>query len=92
MRVGTRFILLCKGINDFFWRLYQFNQDSIAAIGSLFIALGVNKGNIMSSRSSSNASWCKANAFGFHPRHGLGQVVDPQANMIERWNVYLNMW
>src|SRR5574343_1938177 len=75
---------LGKSRDDFRRRLDQFDQHAFAADREFLIALGVQEGDVKARRTLADAARSEANAIGRQPFDSLGQVVDPQADVIER--------
>src|SRR5574343_578161 len=73
-----------KGGNHLRRCLDQFDQHAFAADRELIVTLGVQEGNVEAGGPLANPTRGKADAVGRQPFDGLGQVVDPQADVIER--------
>src|SRR6218665_1155169 len=69
-------------------RLHQFDQYALAGNRELVVAFRVQKGNVMACRALADAARGKAHAPGAEPLHGPGQVVDPQADVVQRRAVH----
>ena len=80
-----------KGFNDIRRCLYQFNQDTITTNRYLLfsIALGMDKDHIVPGRTATNTTGSKPYTLFRHPFHRLGKIIDPQANVIQGWDMNL---
>ena len=72
-----------KGFADIIRGLNEFDQNAFAPDRGVRVALGMNEANIVARRSRSNPPRRKANALAPEPLHGGGEVVDPQAHVVE---------
>jgi Na+-translocating ferredoxin:NAD+ oxidoreductase subunit B len=68
-------------------RLHQFDQHAFARDRELLVRLGVQKGDVEAGRALADAAGRKAHALGREPFHRHRQVVDPQADVVERRGV-----
>ena len=67
--------------------LHQLDQDAFAAEGKLVVALGVNEADVVTGGAFANATGSEAKALFRQPRDRCAQVVDPQADVVQRRNV-----
>ena len=68
---------LCRG-------LHQLDQHAFAAKGQLLRALWVDKADVVSRGAFADAAGGEAHALRREPRHGGGEVINPQADVVER--------
>jgi glyoxylate carboligase len=68
--------------------LYQLYQHALSRYWELVVGFGVQKANIKTGRTWAYTARRKAHALGCEPFNGLGQVVNPQANVVKGGGVY----
>ena len=68
--------------------MHQFNQHALPGDREFVIALGVQKADVITRRPFADPPGRKAHAVGSEPFHGAGQVINPQANVVQRGGVH----
>jgi Pyridine nucleotide-disulphide oxidoreductase, dimerisation domain/Pyridine nucleotide-disulphide oxidoreductase len=67
--------------------LHQLNQYALTRNRKFVIRLGVQEGDVKTRSTFADAAGGEAHAVGAEPLHRGGQVVDPQAHVVERGSV-----
>src|SRR5690606_26543582 len=67
---------------------HQLDQHAFSADGEGVVAFRVHEGDVEAGRTASDSPRGEAHAVRTEPVHRLGQVVHPQADVIERRRVY----
>ncbi len=69
--------------------LNELHQHPVSRYGRVFVSFRVNERNIMTRGSFADSARSKTNAFLLHPFYSSFEVVHPEADVIQWWDMHL---